>query len=252
MQLRSGKIIDHKNDKMEHKYSFEYYKIRDSDVTKVRDINKYICKKCSLNAKKKFDEHTSDYFKKKGEPDLYTKYDFRYKEGRFKDITIRNLKYLLHMMDNYVFNDEYIMCEACEKKCRINNDNPHEINKLKLKSCIIHNLFELMTSKQYIKYTKDLIKNHNKFRLTVKNKMFSFKHRKQDSPIDYYWKGIDYHYKKLFGISSVLDYIIPIDIYKKRENVYLNDSICGHPMASHGWMYEAMKNIEELCDTIII
>lgn len=39
---------------------------------------------------------------------------------------------------------------------------------------------------------------------------------------------------------------IPEEHYNLRKNNYFSDHICGHPMASHGWAYESLNNIEEL------
>jgi len=39
---------------------------------------------------------------------------------------------------------------------------------------------------------------------------------------------------------------IPEEHYNLRNNNYFSDHISGHPMASHGWAYEALNNIQEL------
>ena len=52
------------------------------------------------------------------------------------------------------------------------------------------------------------------------------------------------YYKEIFGLPYFLN--VPKEHYNYRKNVYIDDNICGHPMASHGWCYEAMENLREL------
>ena len=60
------------------------------------------------------------------------------------------------------------------------------------------------------------------------------------------WKGRDYYYKKIWKIPPQLDGIVPVNIYEMRERLYINDAICGSPMASHGWYNDALLELEEM------
>ena len=39
---------------------------------------------------------------------------------------------------------------------------------------------------------------------------------------------------------------IPLEIYQKRKDIFLEDYICGHPLASHGWYKESLNEMESL------
>ena len=112
-------------------------------------------------------------------------------------------------------------------------------------------IFNLFTSHDYIynlyiinKYKKE--EQDIKFINTAKNKLTDIFKRKSLTPIDYFWKGTQYYYKSIFGINSVLDGIVPLEIYKQRNNLFLHDYICGHPLASNGWFKESLDKCVEL------
>ena len=50
----------------------------------------------------------------------------------------------------------------------------------------------------------------------------------------------------LFGIPIQLDGIVSREHYEKFHSGYITDVIAGHPMASNGWMREAMDDMEEM------
>lgn len=54
------------------------------------------------------------------------------------------------------------------------------------------------------------------------------------------------YYKKRFGISIPLVGIVDSEHYKKFHMNHISDIIAGHPMASNGWMQEAMNNLKEM------
>tara|TARA_Y100000389_G_C17384402_1_gene476192 strand:- start:821 stop:1129 length:309 start_codon:yes stop_codon:yes gene_type:complete len=60
------------------------------------------------------------------------------------------------------------------------------------------------------------------------------------------WPGISETYRKLFGIPIYLDGAVSPEHYNKFHSGYITDVIAGHPMASNGWMKEAMDNMEEM------
>jgi hypothetical protein len=58
-----------------------------------------------------------------------------------------------------------------------------------------------------------------------------------------YWRGSDWYYIKIFKIPRVLDNLSNenINIHYDNRHPDFSDSICGHPMASNGWLYESME-----------
>ena len=62
--------------------------------------------------------------------------------------------------------------------------------------------------------------------------------------ISHYDKKYKKYYKEIYGMPYFLN--VPIEHYNYRQSVYIDDNICGHPKASHGWCYEAMEGLREL------
>ena len=90
----------------------------------------------------------------------------------------------------------------------------------------------------------DAKKGKPKFSKVVKQKLFEFK---QDDVgiLSKTWRGSDYYFRKIFGISIYLDDIVPLEHYEKFHSGYITDVIAGHPMASNGWMKEAIDELED-------
>ena len=53
-------------------------------------------------------------------------------------------------------------------------------------------------------------------------------------------------YKRLYGVPIQLANCTTPEHYHNLHERYFNDVIAGHPMASNGWMREAMDNMEEM------
>lgn len=62
--------------------------------------------------------------------------------------------------------------------------------------------------------------------------------------ISHYDKKYKKYYKEIYGMPYFLN--VPFEHYNYRQSVYIDDNICGHPKASHGWCYEAMEGLREL------
>ena len=52
-------------------------------------------------------------------------------------------------------------------------------------------------------------------------------------------------FRKIFGVPLFLSGIVPREHFDKFHDGYINDVIAGHPMASNGWMKEAIDDMEE-------
>ena len=68
-------------------------------------------------------------------------------------------------------------------------------------------------------------------------------------------EGIDKHpdsvtlqefYNRIYEIPIQLTGIVPREHYQEFHNGYITDVIAGHPLASNGWMREAMDDMEEM------
>ena len=123
-------------------------------------------------------------------------------------------KYLRDALNSYEFNklvDEYL----------------NEIHKL-FDGSLILNTF----------YSIDHLENQIKVRL---------EHLRLNPPeYSSEWKGSDKYYIKLFKIPRILFNMRNLNL---REHYYwrpndFSDAICGHPMASHGWLNDSIENME--------
>jgi hypothetical protein len=88
-------------------------------------------------------------------------------------------------------------------------------------------------------------KGKTKFSTVVKAKLFEFK-KEEGKILSKTWRGSNYYFKKIFGIPIYLNGIIPREHYEKYHYGYISDVIAGHPMASNGWMQEAIEELEEM------
>lgn len=95
---------------------------------------------------------------------------------------------------------------------------------------------------------RDLVDNNSKNTKNYNGLKFNYEKNVQ---LDFLWcnrwKGDLYykynmHEKYIFNIDGN-DFF---ENYKLRKNSNLNDSICGHPFASHGWYYDSLKELENL------
>lgn len=219
-----------------------------TDDTAIIDvwIYNFKCKKCSQNAYKIADEIIEFDINLKLVPQLSKKYNFRQIQGRIHNKLVKILKYLLFKIDmlsyDITYNFTTMLCEDCKNKCIKHNKNLEKLSLILIKSVFITKLFEIIISNDYYDDFKFLLKDNKSLCDIIKKKLNSFRMKTILYPNDYFWKGSDYYYKKIFKISSIVDGIIPINIYKKRDNIYLNDYICGHPKASNGWYQESVDD----------
>ena len=139
------------------------------------------------------------------------------------------------------------LCEECYQKYK------HEVNLRKrfaqmyYKCSCVNSMFNyLVKGEHLIKYMDAKCKPGKPiFSNIVKAKLFEFK-EEFHKIIHPDWKSSDYYFRKLFGVPIFLSGIIPREHFESLHRGYLNDVIAGHPMASNGWMQEAMDDMEEM------
>ena len=171
---------------------------------------------------------------------------------------ISYLKYLTRSVDvtlvsNKIFIEgtqqrEDVLCPKCHDKFT-ENFTEHQV-KIRIRrlyrATTITRLYNKVINKQYLPYYHNIINSHKKFYDVNKVKLREF-NKYDNYPISYLWKGSNHYHEKIFGIPCCLeDAKIPIEHYKLKKNLYINDSICGHVLASHGWYQEALQDMLEL------
>ena len=148
-----------------------------------------------------------------------------------------------------------VLCPQCQDFYREHRDiesTQKRVSRL-VKSNLTGKLFNIIVSKKILPYYQTMInksaQSNRRFMEINKEKLRHFaKHN--ENPISHLWKGSNHYYKKIFGIPCILeDNGISLEHYQMREMVYMNDIICGHPMASNGWYQEALKDTIELYQT---
>ena len=146
----------------------------------------------------------------------------------------------------------FSLCEKCQNKiksCQIKDFKGHYY-----KSFLVANMFNYFLCDN-IKYKfKEFLSENENFRNTMLLKLIEFRDENFKTS---HWKGSNYYIEEITGIpgwffiknnnggvEKIMD--ISLEIYQQRKNMFLEDYICGHPMASHGWYKEALENTEEL------
>jgi len=87
--------------------------------------------------------------------------------------------------------------------------------------------------------------NFIKLRKTIADKLHEIKSWKNEI-FCYKWRGSSRYNELLQILPSILrNCDIPESHYRYRKQIYFDDVICGHPMASNGWCREAMDAILE-------
>lgn len=145
------------------------------------------------------------------------------------------LVYKKHEMNGMIPNENYYVgFKSC---C--------DVDLIKIvKSMIFTYLFELLTHKKVLPIFKKFMNYPNKMEETIKKKLIDLKNQKI---LCCEWKGSNYYYKKLFYKSIYLDDIpIASEELHMKYIVGFDDMICGHPKASHGWMYESWLESQQL------
>lgn len=213
----------------------------------------YICKDCSNSVLNYIDNKITNDIKNKTVP-IEKKYNLRPSKKRVFSNFVKRTRYLMECieyinLDKISYVNKNLICNNCSKKCTQNKHNQYDLASILIKSIYFTKLYTLFCSEKYKKdlfivdtYTnKTNYSNQNKFINITKLKLLELINENALSPIDFYWKGAQYYYKQLFEICSVLDNIVPIEVYKQRNEIFLNDYICGHPMASNGWFQESLQ-----------
>tara|TARA_B100001093_G_scaffold191739_1_gene184225 strand:- start:112 stop:504 length:393 start_codon:yes stop_codon:yes gene_type:complete len=116
-------------------------------------------------------------------------------------------------------------------------------NALYIMSVLVSYVYEMLTENPAtIEYVK---KNQSDFLESIRDDLVTMK--KDNLPIlSSRWLGADALYHYFFGIPIQLDGVVSKEHYDKFHSGYITDVIAGHPKASHGWMKEAMDEMEEM------
>ena len=144
----------------------------------------------------------------------------------------------------YAYVTNCVCCDACFAK-KIDPETRDSIytNAQYINSFLIKNLYEIVSmDPDIIEY---IAKHRPKEYITMRDTLAFMK--SQDMLIlvrD--WPGVAETYRKLFGIPVYLDGAVTREHYENFHSRYMNDAIAGHPMASHGWMREAMDDMEAM------
>ena len=194
-------------------------------------IPNYVCKSCS-NSACIYVDNTINNDITNNKVVISKKYNLRSNKNRTNNGIVQIAKYFLERIaDDY--SDTNIICDKCQNNIIYVSDIK-SLSRTLIKSIYVTKLFELIISEEYHEEFNYICNNNKRFKHTVGLKLKSFYNNTQLAPFDYYWKGSNYYYKQIFGIDIILEDIIPIEIYNKRNELFLNDAICGHPMASDG------------------
>jgi len=85
------------------------------------------------------------------------------------------------------------------------------------------------------------------FRSTVSKKLYEIKTKWVHPPYSHLWKGYTRYHKLIGLLPLILEKAgVPEEHYIRRANDFFSDSICGHPMASHGWFAESLQDTLKL------
>jgi hypothetical protein len=220
------------------------------------------CHQCSFNIERLVAKYTNKDTKYQK---ILKSVDFPRAMRSNEKCLIKCIKYLLQIVDNYggidislfVNSDDMtkyceVLCPKCQAFYREHSDVDAIRNRLSrmVKSNLVSKMFNLLISKKILPYYQTLIhKSHlsNQRLFKVNKKKIRHFAKENEDPISHLWKGSNHYHKKIFGIPCILeDTGVSIENFQMRETVYLNDSICGHSMASDGWFQESLKDTIEL------
>lgn len=237
-----------------HGYDEDDYNEDEDELNFNKCLYQY-CHQCSLNAEKALCEYIKD---NKKYQDMEKSLNFtRYLRSNQKTF-VTYLKYLTRLIDIDIVSDkifiqgiqqrEDILCPDCHDKYTENFSKSQTQNRVKrlYKSNLVSRLYNKVTCKQFLPYYHVIINNYKKFYDVNKDKAREF-NQYNNYPISHLWKGSNYYHEKIFGIPCCLEDInIPIEHYNLKKKSYINDSICGHVLASHGWYQEALQDMKDL------
>lgn len=136
-------------------------------------------------------------------------------------------------------------CGMCDECWSMDDADPKAnfTNAVYIMSVLVSYVYEMLienpTTLEYIK------KHEPDFLESIREDLVTMK--KDNLPIlSSRWLGTDAVYHYFFGMPIQLDGIVSKEHYDKFHSGYITDVIAGHPMASNGWMKEAMDEMEEM------
>lgn len=144
----------------------------------------------------------------------------------------------------YTYVTNCVCCDTCFAK-KIDPATQESIytNTQYINSFLIKNLYEIVSMDSGI---IDYIQKHRpKEYITMRDTLVFMKEQNMLILVRD-WHGFADIYKKLFGIPIYLDGAVTRHHFEHFHSKYMSDAIAGHPMASHGWMYEAMEELKEM------
>ena len=144
----------------------------------------------------------------------------------------------------YAYVTNCVCCDACfaKKIDPITQDSIYT-NAQYINSFLIKNLYEIVSMDSGI--IEYIAKLRPKEYITMRDTL-AFMKANDMLILVRDWPGYAIIYKELFGIPIYLDGAVTREHFENFHSRYMNDAIAGHPMASHGWMREAMEELEEM------
>lgn len=144
----------------------------------------------------------------------------------------------------YAYVTNCVCCDACFAK-KIDPETRESIytNAQYINSFLIKNLYEIVSMDPGI--IEYIAKHRPKEYITMRDRL-AFMKSNDMLILVRDWPGIAETYRKLFGIPIYLHGAVTREHFENFHSRYMNDAIAGHPMASHGWMREAMAELEEM------
>ena len=231
------------------------YRCHKNEILNFNNCLYEYCHQCSLNVNNIFSKRLKDNKQYQDiEKSVDFKRDLRSNEKKF----IKMFKYLIYSLDTHIVTDRTniteksqckdILCPACYDIYTKNFSVTQIKSRLVrlFKSNWLSRLYNKVTNKQMLTHYKNLIDKNKRFKEINKVKIREF-NQVNNFPLSHLWKGGNYYHEKMFGIPSCLEDIdIPLEHYTLKKKYYLNDSICGHVLASDGWYQESLQNIIDL------
>lgn len=198
-------------------------------------------------------EGVFDYFDQDEDPDLF---EFNDAIGEHMYNITRDVDINTGVVYNREYSSEYsILLNYLDlfycRKCNIERPYYTRVSeRLMILSCISSVIYNTFCKPNFIKFIHGIETNVmclKKFRTTISFKLNEIKKQWGHEPLSFSWKGCKYYYEKL-GIRPkiLIDANIPEEHYTTRVWNYFSDQICGHPLASHGWFAESLKELLDL------
>lgn len=133
--------------------------------------------------------------------------------------------------------------------CSINYNYIERLSEnLYINGCITSTIFNScrkklcleMLQRQHLSFT------NNGLKYKLRNELIRISSRK-NPPFSKDWENVEHYYDRLCILPLVLEEVgVREDHYTYRKNIYFDDYIKGHPLASHGWFKEALDEFDSL------